>query len=227
MIELPVSEALTFDDVLLVPAYSDVVPAHVSTQTRLTQHHHPQHAADVRRHGHRDRVAPGHRHGAAGRHGRGPSQSHHRAAVHRDRQGQAVGVRHDHGPGHHRAGRAHRRRARHDAPLQDLRRARHQGPQTRRHPYQPRPALRHRHRSAHQQRDDERESHHRARGHHARTGREDPASASRGETARRQRRLRAQGPDHRQGHPEEAEVSARGEGRAGTPARRRRHRRDG
>jgi IMP dehydrogenase len=29
-------EALTFDDVLLVPAYSDVVPAQVSTQTRLT-----------------------------------------------------------------------------------------------------------------------------------------------------------------------------------------------
>jgi IMP dehydrogenase len=36
MIELPVPEALTFDDVLLVPAYSDVVPAHVSTQTQLT-----------------------------------------------------------------------------------------------------------------------------------------------------------------------------------------------
>jgi IMP dehydrogenase len=36
MIELPVPEALTFDDVLLVPAYSDVVPAQVSTQTRLT-----------------------------------------------------------------------------------------------------------------------------------------------------------------------------------------------
>ena len=30
-------EALTFDDVLLVPAYSEVVPAHVSTQTRLTR----------------------------------------------------------------------------------------------------------------------------------------------------------------------------------------------
>jgi len=29
-------EALTFDDVLLVPAYSEVVPAHVSTQTQLT-----------------------------------------------------------------------------------------------------------------------------------------------------------------------------------------------
>ncbi|HEY0307741.1 MAG TPA: IMP dehydrogenase [Acidobacteriaceae bacterium] len=37
MIELPVPEALTFDDVLLVPAYSDVVPAHVSTQTQLTR----------------------------------------------------------------------------------------------------------------------------------------------------------------------------------------------
>ncbi|MFZ0663461.1 MAG: IMP dehydrogenase [Acidobacteriaceae bacterium] len=37
MIENPVPEALTFDDVLLVPAYSDVVPAQVSTQTRLTQ----------------------------------------------------------------------------------------------------------------------------------------------------------------------------------------------
>ena len=30
-------EALTFDDVLLVPAYSDVVPSQVSTQTQLTR----------------------------------------------------------------------------------------------------------------------------------------------------------------------------------------------
>src|SRR3974390_2500434 len=30
-------EALTFDDVLLVPAYSEVVPAQVSTQTQLTR----------------------------------------------------------------------------------------------------------------------------------------------------------------------------------------------
>jgi IMP dehydrogenase len=37
MIEIPVLEALTFDDVLLVPAYSEVVPAQVSTQTRLTR----------------------------------------------------------------------------------------------------------------------------------------------------------------------------------------------
>ena len=37
MIEHPLPEALTFDDVLLVPAYSEVVPASVSTQTRLTK----------------------------------------------------------------------------------------------------------------------------------------------------------------------------------------------
>src|SRR6201996_4993406 len=37
MITSPVPEALTFDDVLLVPAYSDVVPAQVSTQTKLTK----------------------------------------------------------------------------------------------------------------------------------------------------------------------------------------------
>jgi IMP dehydrogenase len=37
MIQFPVPEALTFDDVLLLPAKSDVVPASVNTQTRLTQ----------------------------------------------------------------------------------------------------------------------------------------------------------------------------------------------
>src|ERR1700709_2013273 len=37
MIQKSLLEALTFDDVLLVPAYSDVVPAQVSTQTQLTK----------------------------------------------------------------------------------------------------------------------------------------------------------------------------------------------
>lgn len=37
MLVVPVPEALTFDDVLLVPAFSDVVPAQVSTATRLTR----------------------------------------------------------------------------------------------------------------------------------------------------------------------------------------------
>src|SRR6202167_321838 len=38
MIEHPLAEALTFDDVLLVPAWSEVTPAQVSTLTRITQH---------------------------------------------------------------------------------------------------------------------------------------------------------------------------------------------
>src|ERR1700710_2418713 len=37
MIISSIPEALTFDDVLLVPAYSDVVPTQVSTQTQLTR----------------------------------------------------------------------------------------------------------------------------------------------------------------------------------------------
>ena len=37
MVQSQIAEALTFDDVLLVPAYSDVVPTQVSTQTRLTR----------------------------------------------------------------------------------------------------------------------------------------------------------------------------------------------
>jgi len=37
MIHFPVPEALTFDDVLLVPAHSDVVPADANTQTQLSR----------------------------------------------------------------------------------------------------------------------------------------------------------------------------------------------
>ena len=37
MIQSQIPEALTFDDVLLVPAYSDVVPTQVSTQVSLTK----------------------------------------------------------------------------------------------------------------------------------------------------------------------------------------------
>src|SRR5271157_783383 len=37
MIHFPVPEALTFDDVLLLPAHSDVIPATANTQTQLTR----------------------------------------------------------------------------------------------------------------------------------------------------------------------------------------------
>src|SRR6202789_3084903 len=37
MIHFPVPEALTFDDVLLLPARSDVIPTQTNTQTQLTR----------------------------------------------------------------------------------------------------------------------------------------------------------------------------------------------
>src|SRR5205807_10331461 len=37
MIHFPVPEALTFDDVLLLPALSEIVPAEVNTQTQLSR----------------------------------------------------------------------------------------------------------------------------------------------------------------------------------------------
>src|SRR5437868_11140011 len=37
MIHFPVPEALTFDDVLLLPAHSDVVPTQANTQSQLTR----------------------------------------------------------------------------------------------------------------------------------------------------------------------------------------------
>src|ERR1700693_2839960 len=37
MIPFPVPEALTFDDVLLLPARSDVIPTQTNTQTQLTR----------------------------------------------------------------------------------------------------------------------------------------------------------------------------------------------
>src|SRR3974390_766577 len=42
MIHFPVPEALTFDDVLLLPAKAEVVPAHADTSTRLTRNIHLQ-----------------------------------------------------------------------------------------------------------------------------------------------------------------------------------------
>src|SRR5262249_41923042 len=40
MLDDKLRECLTFDDVLLVPAYSDVLPSEVDVRTRLTKHIH-------------------------------------------------------------------------------------------------------------------------------------------------------------------------------------------
>ena len=111
MIHFPVPEALTFDDVLLLPARSDVVPALANTQTQLTRNirlNIPIISAAM------DTVTESHmaialaQQGGIGHH---PSQPDHRAAGQRGGQGEALGERHDRGPGHHVARRQGFRRA--------------------------------------------------------------------------------------------------------------------
>ena len=55
---------LTFDDVLLLPGESDVVPGDVDTASRLTRNITLNTPLVVGRHGHRDRGPHGHRDGA-------------------------------------------------------------------------------------------------------------------------------------------------------------------
>ncbi len=55
-------QGLTFDDVLLVPAESDVLPADIDLHTQLTKKIHAEYPSDERRHGYRHRVPHGHRH---------------------------------------------------------------------------------------------------------------------------------------------------------------------
>ena len=64
-------EALTFDDVLLVPAYSDVLAAGCGAQDPANPPHQPQHPIDLRRHGF------GHRGAARDQHGPGRRHRHH------------------------------------------------------------------------------------------------------------------------------------------------------
>lgn len=49
-----VKQGLTFDDVLLIPAASDVLPADIDLRTRLTRKVHLNIPPHQRRHGHRD-----------------------------------------------------------------------------------------------------------------------------------------------------------------------------
>ncbi len=44
-IETSIAEALTFDDVLVVPGYSQVLPSAADTRTRFTRTFSPEHPA--------------------------------------------------------------------------------------------------------------------------------------------------------------------------------------
>ena len=66
MIPEKLTESLTFDDVLLVPAESSILPRDVDVSTQLTRTDPAEYPPAQRGHGHGDRGADGHRHGPGG-----------------------------------------------------------------------------------------------------------------------------------------------------------------
>ena len=141
-------EAFTFDDVLLRPGLSEVLPSEVDIRSRITREHRAQYPGrrlgDGYRHGGRD----GDRHGAGRRHRGDPPQHGARGPGRLGASGQKIRIRHggepaDHSPGGDAGGRAGA-----DAGKPHFRRSgrgRRQGSEPAgRHPHQPRRALRHR-----------------------------------------------------------------------------------
>ncbi len=228
-ISIGLATALTFDDVLLVPRHSTVLPSAVDVSVAGDAQHLRQRAAAQRGDGYRHRVAPGHRHGPAGRHRHHPQEPLGRGAGVGGRSRQALRERDDRQPDHAVADQPDLRSPRPDEEVPHLGRADHrrrqQGRQAGRHPDQPRPALRDEPRSADLRHHDARSAVHRAGRHDARTGARVPAPAQGREAAGRRRSVHAQGADHRQGHPEDDHVPERVQGRARAAAGRRGHRR--
>ena len=121
MIDGPIPEGLTFDDVLLLPGKSSVLPTQADTRTCLSRKIALNIPDRGRGDGHRHRIAPGHRHRAAGRHRVRSSQHDHRAAGRRSGPGEALGKRNDRRSGDDRAGDVRAPGARHHEQVQSLR----------------------------------------------------------------------------------------------------------
>lgn len=62
-----IGEGITFDDVLLVPAYSEVIPNQVDLSTNLTKKSEVKYSDDECRNGYSYRISYGDRHGETGR----------------------------------------------------------------------------------------------------------------------------------------------------------------
>ena len=62
-----IGEGITFDDVLLVPAYSKVIPNQVDVTTWLTKKGEAEHSAYERGNGYSYRAPHGYRYGKTGR----------------------------------------------------------------------------------------------------------------------------------------------------------------
>ena len=61
-----IGEGITFDDVLLVPAYSKVIPNQVDVTDVLNQKNQTEYSYDECRYGYGNRASYGNRHGASG-----------------------------------------------------------------------------------------------------------------------------------------------------------------
>ena len=61
-----IGEGITFDDVLLVPAYSEVIPNQVDLSTHLTKKISIEYSDDECRNGYCYRTPHGNRHGSSG-----------------------------------------------------------------------------------------------------------------------------------------------------------------
>ena len=83
-------EALTFDDVLLLPQSSDLLPANCDVSTALTAKNPPAYPTRLESDGHRHRIAHGDRNRANGRHRLCASQSFDRGAGGRSRDRQEI-----------------------------------------------------------------------------------------------------------------------------------------
>ena len=219
-------EGLTFDDVLLLPAESHVLPNDVSTVTRLTPSIALNIPVDLGRDGHRHRGAPRDRAGARGRPRDRPPQPLDRGSGRRGGQGEALRVGDDRRAGHARAPttRSPRRSSSWSAtaspgvPITDdagvlvgiltNRDLRFETDAS-----QPVSALM-----------TSRNLVTAPVGHDARGGRGDPPPQQDREAAGRRRGRTPEGPHHRQGHLQADQVPGRDEGRAGPPPRRRRRR---
>ena len=178
-------EGLTFDDVLLLPAESHVLPNDVSTITRLTPSISLNIPVDLGRDGHRDRGAPRDRAGARGRSRHRPPQPLDRRSGRGGRQGEALGVGDDRRARDASRERSRRRRPRAHGALPDLRRADHRRRRRpRRHPHEPRPPLRDRHVAARLGADDEQEPRHCPGRHDARRRPRRSSTATRSRSCR-------------------------------------------
>ena len=220
---MEIRQALTFDDVMLVPAAS-------GDHARRDGYPHPPHPRDRARHpaglggdGHGDRKRARDRDGAGRRDRRHPPQ-HGESSSRPTKSARSRNSRPGWSSTRSRSTRTRRLadalRLMADHKISGIPVVERGSGQARRHPDQPRRAIRRRPAPAGRRADDQGRARHGARECRARRRKAPAAPASHRKAARRRRGLSLRRPDHRQGHREGAALSDGLQGRARPSARR-------